>query len=334
MRKKRKVIEGFSLSFLDVVCCGFGAVILLLVLSRYAEPVVIEEMHEDLQKQIERLEREIFEVRGESQILNRDLTAKQEQLSIDKEKIARLQGDLSDLKGQFSASKDTAAIKNIIEGKLATAQQTLTDEMRRLQSQNRSRPKSGLIGGIPVDSEYIIFVIDTSGSMYNYTWGLAVQKVSETLDIYPKVKGIQVMNDMGNYMFSQYRRRWIPDTPARRKAIIKRLRTWNSFSNSSPVEGITKAIRTFYAKDKKISIYVFGDEFSGSSIDSVITDVDRINRADREGNRLVRIHAVGFPVMFSQPPNLQQTGIRFATLMRILCYRNGGTFVGLDRFGR
>ena len=31
--KKRRSIEVFSLSFLDVICCGFGAIILLLVLS-------------------------------------------------------------------------------------------------------------------------------------------------------------------------------------------------------------------------------------------------------------------------------------------------------------
>ena len=49
------------------------------------------------------------------------------------------------------------------------------------------------------------------------------QKVRETLDIYPRVKGIQVMNDMGQYMYTQYSGRWIPDTPARRKTILRRL---------------------------------------------------------------------------------------------------------------
>ena len=119
------------------------------------------------------------------------------------------------------------------------------------------------VGGIPVDSEYVIFVIDTSGSMYNYAWDLLLDKIIETLEIYPEVKGIQVMNDMGEYMFSRYAGKWIPDTPGRRKAIIDRLRTWNAFSNSSPVEGITQAVRRFYGPDKKISIYVFGDEFTG-----------------------------------------------------------------------
>jgi hypothetical protein len=141
------------------------------------------------------------------------------------------------------------------------------------------------------------------------------------------------MNDMGEYMFSQYKGRWIPDTPARRKAIISRLSSWRAFSNSSPVEGITAAIRTFYSTDKKISLYVFGDEFSGTQMQPVIDDVDRINRATKDGSKRVRIHAVGFPVVLEKTwsfINTINTGERFATLMRILCQKNGGAFVGLN----
>jgi hypothetical protein len=140
------------------------------------------------------------------------------------------------------------------------------------------------------------------------------------------------MNDMGDYMFSKYRRTWIPDTPGRRKAIISRLRTWNPFSNSSPVEGIQRAVRTFFSQDKKISLYVFGDEFSGRSIKQVIETIDRLNQTNNNQQRMVRIHAVGFPVIFAAQPSMQTTGIRFATLMRELTHRNGGTFVGLNDF--
>jgi hypothetical protein len=214
---------------------------------------------------------------------------------------------------------------------LAIARQALSEEQKRLLGM-QYRSKNNLIGGIPVDSEYIIFIIDTSGSMFSYAWERMMAELEATLSIYPEVKGIQVMNDMGQYMFSRYRGQWIPDTPSRRKVIMQNLRNWNVFSNSSPVEGITAAIRTFYDPGKKISIYVFGDEFTGESIAQVIDTVDRINRADAEGNRLVRIHAVGFPVQFIRAPHLQTTGIRFATLMRELTFRNGGTFVALNDF--
>jgi hypothetical protein len=330
--KKRRNIEIFSLSFLDCVCCGFGALILLLVLSKTAEPIIFEEYSKDLDKVVAKLQEDLFELRGETHILNRELISKKEQIALELEKIARLQGDLTSIKGKFSASRDDATLQNIIEGQLTSAKQDLTEEMRRLQEQElppRSEPDT-TVGGIPIDSEYIIFIIDTSGSMFNHGWGAVQQKLTEVLDIYPKVKGIQVMNDMGEYMFTQYTGKWIPDTPARRKAVLKRLRKWQPFSNSSPVEGITAAIRTFYSKNKKISLYVFGDEFTGPSIESVLREVNRINKKDKRGKRRVRIHAVGFPIQFSRPEKEQITGVRFATLMRALCEQNGGTFVGLN----
>ena len=91
--------------------------------------------------------------------------------------------------------------------------------------------------------------------------------------------------------------------------------------------GIVEAIRTYTGTGQKISLYVFGDEFTGPSIDSVVRTVDMINREDKNGQRLVRIHALGFPV---RPDAPQFTSIRFASLMRVLCARNGGTFVGLN----
>lgn len=331
MKKKRREMEGVGLSFLDCICCGFGAIILLLVLTKIGEPLVLEQTQEELKGLVANLQEQLFEIKGETTILNRDLDAKQEQLSQELRRIARLRGDLSKIEGRFAATQKDSSVADILEGQLQTAQQTLTEEMRRLL-ENYERPSDDTIGGIPVDSEYVIFIIDTSGSMYNFSWPLVLQKVQETLDIYPQVKGIQVMNDMGQYMFTQYAGQWIPDTPSRRRAIINRLRNWAPFSNSSPVEGITKAIQTFYAPDKKISLYVFGDEFTGDSIENVLQTVDRINRPVAGGERRVRIHAIGFPIVIGRDDRLQYTGVRFATLMRLLCAQNGGTFVGLYRF--
>jgi len=330
-RRGRRLSDGFSLSFLDVICCGFGAIILLLVLTKIGEPAALERSVEDLDRLVARLQQELFEVVGETNVLERDLKTRKEQLSEDQESVARLRGDLSRIQGEFAASQQRSEVNEIIEGRLLAAQQELTEEMKRLLGEAHRRPLTdATVGGIPVDSEYIIFIIDTSGSMTQHAWSLVQTKMKQTLEIYPRVKGIQVMNDMGQYMFSQYAGKWIPDTPGRRRVILDRLRGWNAFSNSSPVEGITRAIRTFAARDKKISLYVFGDEFTGSSIQEVLDTVDRINRRDAQGRRLVRIHAVGFPVTFAVAGASDYTGVRFATLMRHLCAENGGTFVALN----
>lgn len=324
-RLKRRETEIFSISFLDCITCGLGSVVLLLVLSDMRSPEM-EQSRQEAQAQLVKLQDELVDITGQSEIINRDLKARQEQLSVEQAKIARLRGDLSDIRGQYASSKQEADVANQIEGRLVSAQQSLTEEMKRVLGKGFHRKKDDAIGGIPVDSEYIIFVIDTSGSMVNYVWPMLIQKVEETLNLYPQVKGFQIMDDEGGYMFSGYRGKWIPDTPAQRKIVVDRIRNWNAFSNSSPIEGIVEAIRTYYSKDKKISIYVFGDEFTGSSIDAVVRSVDVLNREDKTGARRVRIHAIGFPV---RPDAPQYTSIRFATLMRILCAKNGGSFVGL-----
>jgi hypothetical protein len=322
--RRRRDITVFSLSILDCICCGFGAIILLFVLSKMAEPLMIEQASEDLRSLVKQLEKQVFEIRGETAVLNRDLRGKREQLSETTERIARLQGDLSALQGEFAASTQDAAVQDLIEGRLAAALQDLTDEMRRLLA-IEPRRNDDTVGGIPVDSEYIVFIIDTSGSMQQYAWSLVLQKMQETLEIYPQVKGIQVMNDLGTYMFPQYRGRWIPDSPGRRRAILSTLATWRPISNSSPVEGVEAAIRAFYKDDKKISLYIFGDDFSGERAQPVVEAIDRMNKVDKQGKRRVRIHAVGFPVIV----DAQMSGQRFSTLMRSLCERNDGTFVGL-----
>ena len=330
MRKRRAPAE-CSLSFLDVICCGFGAVILLLMITKTVQPQVIEQASVDAQGLVAELTQQLFEIRGETTILNRDLNAKQEQISEYEERIAILQGALARTRSEYDALSTSQSANAIIQEQLAIARQRLSEEQLRLLGRDAEK-KNQLIGGIPVDSEYIIFIIDTSGSMFSYAWERMLREMEATLDIYPEVKGIQVLNDMGNYLFSRYRGEWIPDTPARRSLILQNLRNWNVFSNSSPVEGITAAVRTFYDPGKKISIYVFGDEFTGPSIQEVVRTVDLLNAEAASGERRVRIHAVGFPVQFIRPPELQATGVRFATLMRELTLRNGGSFVGLNDF--
>ena len=118
--RRRRVIDIFNLSFLDVVSCGFGAIVLLLVIVKISEPRVIERLTVDLSGQVKKLEEELFVIRGETTVLNRDLTEKQQQLSVSREKLARLKGSLSNVKGQYSRARSERDTQAIIEGQLQT----------------------------------------------------------------------------------------------------------------------------------------------------------------------------------------------------------------------
>jgi hypothetical protein len=327
MARKNRETETFNLSFLDVICCGFGAVILLLVITKIYEPITIEASKADMEALLLALQQEIFDIRGDSVVLDRNLDSLETELASEADLVATLRSELRELQGQFAPVGDEEDLEQ--KGELLAARQSLSAEMKKLLKDYRPADDDSTVGGIPVDSEYLIFVIDTSGSMFQGPWRLVLQMVSETLQVYPTIKGIQVLNDEGKYMFSSYAGKWIPDTPGSRRNIIRRLAGWNPYSDSSPVEGITQAINSFYKSGRRISIFVFGDDFPRGSVESVVRYVDQVNQADRDGNRLMRIHAVGFPTQFSR--GTSPNALRYANLMRVLCERNGGSFVALTR---
>jgi hypothetical protein len=80
-RGRRREASGMSLSFLDCICCGFGAIVLLLVLTKVGEVKALEQSVVDLEGLVARLQDELYEIRGETDVLDRELTTKQEQLS-------------------------------------------------------------------------------------------------------------------------------------------------------------------------------------------------------------------------------------------------------------
>jgi len=331
MRKRRAPPE-FSLSFLDVICCGFGAVILLLMITKTVQPQVIEQALVNAEAAVADLTEQLFEIRGETTILNRDLAVKREQVSEYEARIAILQGALARTRSEYDALNTSQNANAIEPERLAIAKQRLSEEELRLLGRNAEK-KNQLIGGIPVDSEYVIFVIDTSGSMQGYAWKRLIREVENILQVYPVVKGIQVLSDNGRSIFKNRQNDWLEDTQGERQQILDRLRNWYVDSNSSPVEGIETAIKYFSLTDpdKKISIYVFGDDLSHSgAINRVAETVKRLNTGE-DNLRRVRIHAVGFPQVLIHSFN-PESAERFATLMRVLANENGGAFVGLNNY--
>ncbi len=327
MRRERE-LEVFSLSFLDCICCGFGAIILLIVVSDFRQPVTLEASRRHLQGQVQQLTEQLAVIRGESAVLDRELKGRVIELQREQRRLAHLEGDLTHVRGQYAASHQEGSVNNTLEGELVAAHQRLDAEMERLLKQRLRRMPQNLIGGIPIDSEYVIFIIDTSSSMTDNHWDEAIQVLKEILDIYPRLKGVQILSDRARPMFGRTEGKWLTDTPALRQEMVAGMKGWRVLSESNPVDGIREAIRTYRAADRRISLYVLGDEFTGDSIQRALDAVAEANRPDATGHRPVRIHAVGFP---EAPGFPSFTSIRFSALMRSMCEENGGAFVGLQQ---
>jgi phage shock protein A len=124
----RRAPAEFSLSFLDVICCGFGAVILLLMITKTVQPKVIEQAMVDAESKVAELTEQRNEIFGETATLNRDLDVKREQISEYEEKIAILQGTLSRTRSDYDALSISQNANAIIQEQLSIARQKRSEE--------------------------------------------------------------------------------------------------------------------------------------------------------------------------------------------------------------
>ena len=314
MKLRKREFDIFSLSFLDIISCGFGAVIMLILISKTHDDVSITGQDEikDMLNTVITLENTILDIKQiiESQV------SKADQLSSEKE---QLEIASTQLKSKIQQQEEEqASLAGDLQG-LALVQSTLKQaSISTPRTANTIRDEE--VGGIPVDSDYVIFIVDTSGSMQQI-WNRVSSEIINVLNIHPEVKGFQILNDMGRSMVSGYDGKWMPDNPGRRKSVINLFDRWAEMSNSSPVEGIETALRKYAKTSITTSIYVFGDDYTGSSYDPVIDRITKQNTLTSSGKRLAKIHGVGFI-----SPG---TTDRFAILMRELTKRNGGTFLAL-----
>ncbi|MDD9869517.1 MAG: hypothetical protein OXU50_06455 [Gammaproteobacteria bacterium] len=310
MKRRRRSADIFSLSFLDVVTCGFGAIVLLLLVTKSGFTVSddntdvsallnrtfqTEDSIQRLSDRLEQLRRELDEDRAR----NKDALVAQSAREAELKKKQAAAADLKNERSGLEAVRETMKRASI-------SRDTATERDRE-------------VAGIPVDSNYVIFIIDTSGSM-QAIWARVMQTVENILDIHPKVRGFQILNDNGVYLISAYKKKWIPDTPRRRKSILNAVQNWGAISNSSPVEGLEVALQDYAGKQDKISIYIFGDDYTGPSYDAVIKTLERLNTDRISGKPIVRVHAIGFV----SPQNH-----RFGTLMREVAGKNNGVFLAL-----
>ena len=312
MRPRKRTFDIFSLSFLDVMSCGFGAVILLVLISDFSDALA-----PGSRTRTEALLEEVLEAETVADRLRSEFGQGQEEAAGRETVLARLRQALEAARKDVETGEEEN--RNLAD---RLAGLTLVEQsVRRAAVQKDTAQESDEeVGGIPVDSDYVVFIVDTSGSM-QAIWSRVTRELENVISIHPKVKGFQILNDNGVHLLSAYEGRWIPDTPGRRRNVVRLFKTWKSTSNSSPVEGLRAALQRYARPGVKLSIYIFGDDYSGKSYNPVIEALTRLNTNAVTGKRLARVHAVGFI-----SPHTKK---RFPILMREVTRQNGGTFLAL-----
>ncbi len=310
MRKKTRDIEIFSLSFLDVISCAFGAIILILLVIKKGD------IRLDNNIDLKNLEKKIINNLNIVQSIE-SLKIKNQEfkdfINIKSENIKSLNIKLEQKKTDIENNATSNKRKEETINNLKLADSNLNQAKNII---GKKTVKDKEIGGIPVDSEYVVFIIDTSGSM-KAIWNKVTKELINVLNIHPKVKGFQILNDNGLHLLGAYENKWIPDTKSKRNNILSILKNWNSASNSSPVEGLEVALKKYTSVGTNTSIYIFGDEFTGGNYNPVFSTIKKLSN-----RKNIRISGIGFI-------SSGTTNDRFATLMREIAENNNGTFLGL-----
>jgi len=305
---RREAPDAFGTAFLDIISCGFGAIVLLILIFKFEPDVsgLASVKNDDANAKIKQLYGLVDELKAEPAIdSEQSAKAKAAMLKTAQAKLERAMAETA--KPQQTSSE--------LKKQLGALQKQIKKQQIAGTSENDQSRQDDEVGGIPVDRDYVIFIVDTSGSMKEI-WHKVMREIDNILTVHPQLKGFQVINDNGNYLVSGYAGKWMKDTPSMRKRAMKLFSSWASISNSSPVEGIETALTRYSKYTKDLSIYVIGDDFTGTNFDQVILRTRQLNKGR------ARIHALNFI-----SPNASTD--RFSTLMREICRENQGTFLTL-----
>jgi hypothetical protein len=323
---KRRQIEVFSLSFLDCLCCGFGAILLLFILSIGSGKAGVDSEVDDtalqaMRAQLAKLEADVANKAVLLEAYINHQQTKQERQRI-LSMIQTLESTLADLQQEFDSK----------QANLSTSQQAAAEATRILKSfKHEDLPPIGL----PADATHVAFIIDTSGSMRNQLtnqlhYGV-IEQITELLNNLPEVKSIQFIDTSGNYMLRDRRGFWLPDTKGLRNQALSAVLNYPTLSVSDPEPGVRKAFRDLkptLTTNDKMSLYVVGDDFRGST-QGFLIKLDQLNPRDPSTKkRPVSVSAIGFPTL-TNPFQIgtPQGNTRFANIMREIAEAHDGVLI-------
>lgn len=317
--KRSKENESPSLSFLDVIACAFGAIVLLVLILPVGTLGILADS-EPLNKALQRLILDRQAIVDEIEELER-------QVERNRNLLASAQSSSSSQDSRVETTRKTITVTTqTIE---ETKRQIRMTEAARKQVQEKPKETpvvTSEYAGIPVDSDYVAIVLDTSSSMKSI-WQRVTDEVRNVLSLYPRIKGFQIVSDNGKYLLSHKKREWIDDSPHNRNVALQAIQSWRTASPSSPAQGIRTALDDLYHIHEEMALFIFGDDFSSSDdLDQYIRDIDKtVNKAAGDAVGL-RIHAIGFE------SGMTHSETRFAVLMRELTQRYNGTFLALSAY--
>ena len=182
MKRRKRETQIFSLSFLDCICCGFGAVLLLFVLTVGKKSDTLIDIKAKIEQVIGQMENDISLKDRELKDLQRSLSSIRERSRSAEEEViekVKMQTELEDefalLLAQLSSMEEDL-------GKLI-------DDKENMPKQEEEPPipilnpiRRQYLTGFDIQGDNVVFLIEASGGMMDDSPETASERLNDTDD--------------------------------------------------------------------------------------------------------------------------------------------------------
>ncbi|MCP4000112.1 MAG: VWA domain-containing protein [Gammaproteobacteria bacterium] len=184
----RRSVSVFNLSFLDIMSCGFGAVILVFMIISAQVSVRADKEHVELLGATNRLEEEILNGRKNMVRLLTQVDQRKQRMSNLQEEAKRLQAEIEELKDQLGELDDVSLAARMSVEQLESDIERLEEAKKRLLSEMEAQADSSggrvrtyvgdgnrqYLTGMKMDGKRILILVDASASMLGRTYTNAI----------------------------------------------------------------------------------------------------------------------------------------------------------------
>lgn len=176
---KRRETEVFSLAFLDCICCGFGAVILVFILTISQKSGVDKTEVDAARDRLRASESAMASSQQDLDRLARVLAAAQLELEDVNAKNTQDQLKLTDRQRELLLMlQQTGALKDALHTLLGEKKALPTEETPTVPIPNIDRRQ--YLTGVKLNGGYIVFIVRISGSMLDETIDAAAARLQDS----------------------------------------------------------------------------------------------------------------------------------------------------------
>jgi hypothetical protein len=179
---KRRETEVFSLAFLDCICCGFGAVILVFILTVSQKSNVDKADVDAAKAKLNAAQKSVTSTKEELDRLAQILAAAQLELQDINAKSTQDQLKLTDRRRELLLMlQQTGALKDALH--------SLLGEKKALPTEDVAPPvpipnidRRQYLTGVKLQGEFVVYLVRTSGSMLDDTIDAAAARLDDSDD--------------------------------------------------------------------------------------------------------------------------------------------------------